>query len=223
MLWLVRHGESAANAGGVTSDYAAIPLTDRGRIQAEAVAAACREPPSWIGQSAYLRARQTAAPLRARYPGSPVADLAVQEFTYLAAERCLHMDATARQPFVEAYWSRMAPDYCDGEGAESFSGLCDRARSFLQYAAGQPGLGVVFTHEQFIRAVLVAVMYSGEGLSVSLMRRFFALRAGLPLLNGAVVRLQRENGRWWIGGVDVSHLPGTESNATPDIHGILPG
>jgi broad specificity phosphatase PhoE len=223
MLWLVRHGESAANAGGVTSDYAAIPLTDRGRAQAEAVAAACHEPPAWIGRSAYLRARQTAAPLLARYPGSPVADLAVHEFTYLAAERCLGMDATARQPLVDAYWSRMEPDYCDGEGAESFSGLCGRARAFLQYAAEHPGFGVVFTHEQFIRAVLLAVMYPWEWPSVSLMRLFFALRAGLPVPTGAVVRLQRESDRWWIGGVDVSHLPGTESDATPDTRGILSG
>jgi len=80
MLWLVRHGESAANAGAVTSDFASIPLTDRGRQQAEAVAAACPESPAWVGRSAYLRARHTAAPLLARYPASPVADLAVHEF-----------------------------------------------------------------------------------------------------------------------------------------------
>src|SRR5690606_16323945 len=84
MLRLVRHGESVANAGGVpTTDYAAIPLTDRGRAQAEAVAAACREEPGWIGLSPYLRALQTAAPLLARYPESPALDLPIHEFTYL--------------------------------------------------------------------------------------------------------------------------------------------
>jgi hypothetical protein len=150
-----------------------------------------------------------------------VADLAVHEFTYLAAGRCFGMDAAARQPLVDAYWSRMAPDHCDGEGAESFAGLCDRAGSFLGYAAERPGFGVVFTHEQFIRAVLVAAMYPGEGPSVGLMRRFFALRAGLSVPNGAVVQLRRESGRWWIGGVDVCHLPRTEPNATPDPGGIL--
>jgi broad specificity phosphatase PhoE len=222
MLWLVRHGESAANAGAVTSDYAAIPLTDRGRAQAEAVAAACREPPAWVGRSTYLGARQTAAPLLARYPASAVADLAVHEFTYLAARRCFGIDAAARQPLVDAYWSRMAPDHCDGEGAESFTGLCDRARSFLGYAAERPGFGVVFTHEQFIRAVLVEALYRGEGLSVSLMGRFFALRAGLPVPNGAVVRLQLHSGRWWIGGVDVSHLPSTEQASAPDPGGTRP-
>lgn len=206
MLWLVRHGESVANAGGVTSDYAAIPLTDRGRAQAEAVAAACPKSPDWVGRSAYLRAQQTAAPLLARYPAVGVADFAVHEFTYLAAGRCVGMDAANRQPLVEAYWSRMDPDYCDGEGAESFAGLCVRSRAFLAHAAGQPGFGMVFTHEQFIRAVLVAVLYPAEEPSVGLMRRFHALRGGLPIPNGAVVRLRWDGGRWWAGGVDTAHL-----------------
>jgi len=37
-VWLVRHGESSSNAGLVTSDPAEIPLTVRGREQAEQVA-----------------------------------------------------------------------------------------------------------------------------------------------------------------------------------------
>ncbi|MFO0891713.1 MAG: histidine phosphatase family protein [Isosphaeraceae bacterium] len=210
MLWLVRHGESLANAGGVpTTDYAAIPLTDRGRAQAEAVAAACREAPAWIGRSPYLRALQTAAPLLARYPESPALDLPIHEFTYLAESR-VAMDAVARQPMVDAYWARMDPDHRDGDGAETFADLHGRARAFLREAAGRAGFGVVFTHEQFIRAVLVAAMYPGEAPSVGLMRRFFALRGGMPIPNAAVVRMRWDAGRWWSGGVDVSHLRAAE-------------
>jgi len=210
MLWLVRHGESAANAGAVTSDAVTIPLTDRGRRQADAVAAACPAPPAWIGLSAYLRARHTATPLLARFPASPIEELAVHEFTYLAAKRCANMDAAARQPLVDEYWARLAPDYCDGIGAETFIELCGRARSFLTLASLRPGLGVVFTHGHFIRAVLVAATYPSEGPSVGAMRRFAALRHGLPIPNGAVVRLSWEDGRWWTGGVDVSHLSNAE-------------
>ncbi len=213
MLWLVRHGESEANAGGATSDYAAIRLTEQGWEQAKAVAAACRESPAWLGLSPYLRARQTAAPLLARYPGVPVTELAVQEFTYLTPERCVGMDAAARQPLVDAYWSQLDPNYCDGEGAESFAKMWGRARSFLAWAGEQPGFGVVFTHEQFIRAALASVLYAGEEPSVSVMQRFFAMRVGLPISNAAVLRLCLERGRWWVGGVDVAHLPQVRGHA----------
>ena len=206
MLWLVRHGESVANAGGVVhTDFASIPLTARGRLQADAVAAACGQPPVWVGLSPYLRARQTAGPLLARYPAITPIELPVQEFTYLAAGQGLGMDAVARQLLVDAYWSRLDPSYCDGEGAESFAELCERAESFLRTVTDLPSFGVVFTHEQFIRAVLVAATYPGEGPSIGLMRRFFGLRTGLPIPNAAVVRLRREGERWWVGGIDTSH------------------
>ena len=39
------------------------------------------------------------------------------------------------------------------------------------------------------------------------MRRFFAAQGGMPVPNGAVVRLQRKEKRWWVGGIDCSHCP----------------
>jgi broad specificity phosphatase PhoE len=206
MLWLVRHAESEANAGGVTSDYAAIPLTARGCAQAEQVARACPEPPARVVLSPYRRARQTAEPLLARFPDVAVVDAAVQEFTYLAAARCRDMDAASRQPLVDAYWARMDPAYCDGDGAESFTGLGARAAGFLAEAAGWVGLTVVFTHEQFIRAVVCQVLFGAGTLGRSEMVRFFALRTGLPIPNGGIIRLEQRAGRWWVGGIDRAHL-----------------
>ena len=97
------------------------------------------------------------------------------------------------------------PTYCDGSGAESFASLMDRAEAFLNWANQQAGFGVVFSHEQFIRAVLVAAMYPFEKPTATLMRRFFALRTGMPIPNAAIVRPQHGDGRWWVGGVDVAH------------------
>ena len=70
MLWFVRHGESEANSGKITSDFAAIPLTLKGRSQAVAVATACNTRPSRIVLSRYLRARQTSEPLLQKFPES---------------------------------------------------------------------------------------------------------------------------------------------------------
>jgi broad specificity phosphatase PhoE len=126
------------------------------------------------------------------------------------------MDAVARQLLVDAYWSRLDPSYCDGEGAESFAGLYERAESFLRAVTELSGFGVVFTHEQFIRAVFVAATYPGDEPSIKLMRQFFALRTGLPIPNAAVVRLQREGTRWWVGGIDTSHSQAAEPSGCAD-------
>ena len=70
--WLVRHGESAANAGTATTDPATIPLTPRGHDQAERVAVALSERPDLIVVSPYLWTRETAEPAMRRFPDVPV-------------------------------------------------------------------------------------------------------------------------------------------------------
>lgn len=211
MLWLVRHGESTVNAGGVTADYAAVPLTERGHAQAEQVGQACRHSPARVVLSPYRQARQTAAPLLARFPKVPVEEASVQEFTYLSASRCRGTDMAARRPLVEAYWARMDPAYRDGDGAESFTDLWARAATFLNQAGRWQGLTVVFTHEQFIRAVILHVLCDPAPASPADMARFFALRTGLPIPNGAIVRLERRRRRWWLGGIDRAHLEESET------------
>ena len=207
MLWLVRHGESEANAGGVTSDDEGIGLTSRGRVQAEAIAAACSERPAWVGLSPYLRARQTAEPLLAKHAGVPIDELPVQEFSYLSAARCVGLSVVTRRPLRVEYWSRMDPEYVDGDGAESFAMMWKRASTFLRWVEGRKGLGIVFSHAQFITAVIIEALYGAGEPTEGEMRRFFAAQAGLPVPNGAIVRLRREENRWWVGGVDCAHWP----------------
>ena len=44
-IWLIRHGESIANAGEPTQDHAAIPLSEKGLQQAQELALAIRRLP----------------------------------------------------------------------------------------------------------------------------------------------------------------------------------
>lgn len=104
LRWLVRHGESAANAGAVTTDPASIPLTEAGRGQARSTAAAIMQRPNLIVVSSYLRTRQTTAPSIERFPDVPVETWPVQEFTYLSPGRCAGTTTAQRRPLVEAYW-----------------------------------------------------------------------------------------------------------------------
>ena len=129
----------------------------------------------------------------------------MEEFTYLSSERCVNTDISQRQPLVNAYWERMDPNYRDGAGAESFHNLRTRAKSLHVKALDWTGLTFVFTHEQFIRAVILETI-SGETPDFTQMQRFFALRSGLPIPNGAIIRLDHREHSWWLGAIDTSHL-----------------
>jgi broad specificity phosphatase PhoE len=216
MLWLVRHGESESNAGAATSDFAAISLTERGHEQAQRVAEACPRQPERVIVSTYRRARQTAEPLLRRFPRVPVEEQSVHEFTYLAASRCPNTTPGQRLPLVEAYWNRMDPDHCDGDGAESFAIFAARVRQFLARAAGWSGLSVVFSHEQFIRATIYQALLGDLEATPEAMRRFFALRSAFSIPNGAIVPLDLREGRWWVGAINrPPFAPGGFSHAPP--------
>ncbi|WP_433324353.1 histidine phosphatase family protein [Spirillospora sp. CA-294931] len=154
--WLIRHGESESNAGLPTNGPGVSPLTPLGRAQAEQVAAAFTEPPSLIVSSTFVRARETAAPTRARFPEVPYEEWPVQEFTYLGELHGPRTTADERRPMAEAYWERADPTATYGGNGESFAALLTRAGAFLERLAARPEerLVAVFTHGLFIRALL---------------------------------------------------------------------
>ena len=151
---LIRHGESAANAGEPTRDHASIPLTAKGLEQARAVAQSITSAPGLILASPFLRAQATALATAAIYPSAAFETWPIQEFTYLAPERCVDTTLAQRRDWVEAYWERSDPAFSDGEGAESFIDLVTRARAFLERLAEQSASDiVVFSHGQVMNTV----------------------------------------------------------------------
>ncbi|KAJ8139581.1 hypothetical protein OY671_007208 [Metschnikowia pulcherrima] len=108
--------------GGET--FVSFDKTARDHEQARAITANWVEAPALIVTSPYTRTRQTAAPTIARFPDAPV-------------------KTAERMPHLERYWSAADPDYCDGEGAESFRALlrrCDAASA--RFAAIPPASSV---------------------------------------------------------------------------------
>lgn len=137
---LVRHAESAANAGMATSDYASIPLSERGREQAEELVGQldkllvpemkdydsyyCEECGDYhypypeclsdIGLSIiatpYYRTIQTALPLA----DGANADLTIcrdwREFTYLQSERLHGTNRDERKRYRDEFWRRAKGD-----------------------------------------------------------------------------------------------------------------
>ncbi|HKE59376.1 MAG TPA: histidine phosphatase family protein [Pyrinomonadaceae bacterium] len=212
-IWLIRHAESTANAGAATSQPATIPLTERGIEQARCVAASFTKQPDLVVLSPYLRAQQTAAPLLDRFPNTISQEWDVQEFTYLAADRCHNTTLTERKPMVAEYWSRSEPGYCDGPGAESFSQFVARTRAMLEKTRGlleaptdPANFIAVFTHGQLIQLTMWLLWHKVAELNGQSMSAFHCFLLAITVPNTAIVRLRYEDLPFFSGAI-TSHLP----------------
>ena len=192
----VRHGESAANAGGTSSDPALIPLTDLGWAQAKAVAETFSEAPDLIVTSPFERAKDTALPTTQRFPECPVEEWPIEEFTYLSPARCANTTAAERKPWVESYWNSADPQYSDGHRTESFVGLVDRARSVLRELHGMKGAATIFGHGQFIQAIRWLIVEPQERIDSAAMRSFRSFDIAHPITNGESLIFTHDGQRW---------------------------
>lgn len=193
----VRHGQSTANTGLPCDDIATIALTDTGHAQAKALAATWTDTPDLIVTSPFSRTQQTARPTIDRFPAVPVEIWPIQEFTYLQPARWNGSTAAERMPHLERYWTAADPHYCDGDGAESFADLLERARAALERLAAlrSTRLAYVFSHAQFIQAVRMIVVHD-ELDDQEIMRRFW--RKGQPpaVRNAEPVPFVWSGGKW---------------------------
>ena len=135
--------------------HAETPLTALGHA-----AGARGRPPR---RSAARSADRLAVPARARDRRADPRTLArppceiwpIQELTYLSPARCRGTTADIRRPWIEAYWRRCDPDYCDGPDAESFGAFMGRLGDFhRRLSALDGGFVIAVGHGQFFRAYL---------------------------------------------------------------------
>lgn len=194
---LIRHAQSAANAGLTTTAPDTIPLTDLGRLQAQALADSMTSVPDLIVASPFERARDTAIPTAKRYPNVPFEIWGVEEFTYLSPERFAGTTQADRKPMVDSYWDAGDRSLIDGPGAESFVELLERAKTMLDQLAHSDAKSVlIFSHGQFIRAVAWFLQHGDNAVAPDLMRRFRELDVGEPLLNCAGYEIVSKDGQW---------------------------
>ncbi len=193
---LIRHGESTANAGSRSPDVASIELTAIGWNQARQLADSWTDAPDLIVTSPFLRARQTAEPTTKRFSTVPLEIWPIQEFTYLSPERWNGTSFAERRPFVEAYWRKCDPDYCDGPGAESFNALLARAEAALDRLKSLPDDSsvLVFGHGQFMQAVRLLARLAGN-LPAEFMT-LFGDCGNTGIRNAECIQLAWVNGCW---------------------------
>jgi broad specificity phosphatase PhoE len=192
----IRHGQSTGNAGIPCNDLSLLELTELGWRQSWEVAANWTETPDLIVTSPYLRTQQTAAAPSERFQTAPVEVWPIQEFTYLQPSRWNGTLSSERMPYIERYWSEAKPEFCDGEGAESFSALLHRASDALHRLEVLPveSLVYVFSHGQFIQAVRSLVV-DYELSKRERMGKFWG-KESPAISNAEQIELKMDNGIW---------------------------
>ena len=181
-VFLIRHAESAANAGAATSDPMSISITENGRMQAIRLANEFNDKPDLIIVSAYLRTIQTAAPLTRKFLRAKVETWPLHEFTYLSPAQCLNTTSLERLPLVKEYWDKCDPDFVHGAGAESFNQFSNRITECIERLRQLDNFCVViFTHSLVMK--LLKQCMTMEVSAATSMRHFRDKMLEFPIKN----------------------------------------
>lgn len=207
-VWLIRHGESAANAGQASPSPSTIPLTQKGIQQARLFAEYFPAKPDLIVTSPYLRTQQTGQPLIERFSSIQVETWNVHEFTYLNPVRCGLSTMAERKPLIEEFWQRCEANYCDGEGAESFVDFTWRIKKTLDELKQSPKKKIiVFTHGQFIRSLMWLVLTRQYNIGNQEMKQIYKFMVSVPYPNTAFIKLLFVEQEAYISSILTEHLP----------------
>ncbi|MBN2116891.1 MAG: histidine phosphatase family protein [Anaerolineales bacterium] len=206
-VWLIRHGESEANAGLVTSMPDLISLTEEGHRQAAKVSALIPAVPSLIVFSPYLRTQQTARPTLERFPQVERQEWNIQEFSFLSPALCKNTSRMERRPLVEEYWQRCDPFYIHGEGAESFADLYHRVCAmYRRIEQIEDGLVLIFGHGQFTRMFLLSLLLRPREVTPQLMQEFIWFDKVFEIPNGGIFKVRFYGREPFISGLISDHL-----------------
>ena len=199
-VYLIRHGQSVANAGGITFTPEGTELTNLGRHQANQIPDRVSPAPSFVVVSPFVRAVETARPTLARFPSVRMATWPVQEFRYIGAVRYEGTTRLDRRPFAHDYWARCDPHAIDGERTESYAMFADRARDLLRALERENEACIwVFTHGNFMRAVRWQVLEGEPAATHEDMVAWSQFARENPVPNGSILSLQRSGQGWDVG------------------------
>ncbi|MBR4291112.1 MAG: histidine phosphatase family protein [Oscillospiraceae bacterium] len=181
-LYMIRHGQSTANAGKLHAGWAQVPLTEQGIADARRAGKLLDGIPfDKIYVSDLLRAKQT---LEAALPGAEgietplLREINVGELAGKNAAECIAM-------YGESYLTNKAIHDFTPYGGENDTMHLDRLREFtMQAELDGADCIAAFCHEGTIRCMLDLVLgYRHD-------------RKAYPMANGSVSVFQLKNGRW---------------------------
>jgi broad specificity phosphatase PhoE len=196
-LHLIRHGQSQANAGGITLPNPIVPLTELGQLQARALAPLLPPTSVEIWASPFKRALDTAAPYCARMGRNAATHDDLREFETVDTAQMSGSSCAEREAVVAKYWIKSDPQQRTGPAAETFGEFQDRvARVRTDFLPALPDGSMIFGHGMWM-ALLFWQLWGFERVDhvgMSLFRRF---QLGFPTPNTCVYRVIRATtGRW---------------------------
>jgi len=217
-LFLIRHGQSWTNAGRGNIAPQDVGLTTMGNEQARRIAAFLKDYASLtlMVTSSYLRTKQTAEPTKREFRSVPLEEWDVQEFTYLSPAYFGYSTIHDRRPLVDAYWEQKDPTYEDEDGkdSESFIQFINRVQNFIMQMNRRLNKTTlkneniaVFSHEQFINAVLWYIKYRPTTIDAQAMMGFRNYFHQNRIPNGTIEELKfRRNQDGWTLEFTEEHL-----------------
>ncbi|OOF46458.1 hypothetical protein BKK51_02225 [Rodentibacter trehalosifermentans] len=183
-LYLIRHAESLANAGGESLPDRNIPLSEKGKQQAQALIHRLPKPHQ-VFTSEFLRTQQTAAPYL-QYHGLSAEPLAcLNEFSYLPFETIQSLNAEQRRPFSQQFWQQAEPTLQLSPQVDSFVLFNRRIDAFLAFAKQAENRTVCFTHGIWL-SLLIWRLLGFSSDSSQMMKQFYSWQKTLPMENTAI-------------------------------------
>jgi alpha-ribazole phosphatase len=218
-LYLIRHGQSQANVGGITLENPLVPLTVLGELQARTLASLLPATAAQIWSSPFKRALDTAAPYCARINQAAAVHDDLREFETIDTLQMRGSLFSARDAMVTRYWLKSEPDHRSGPAAETFREFHERvARVRREFLPSLPHGTVIFGHGMWM-ALLFWQMHGFEKvdhLGMTLFRRY---QLGFPTPNTCVYGVtQIAAGKW-----EVRVEEATLRAIAAIVHGAAPG
>jgi probable phosphoglycerate mutase len=168
-LILVRHGETAHNLDQLTHGRADVPLTERGRMQADALGASFAAPPVALYSSPLTRALETARSISAKTGTAITVDDALVEMEVGELEHLTRAELRERYPDFLAAW--LSPTCGDARmpGGETLAEVQARAWYAIErMRTSHPDAEVVAVTHNF---VILTVVCRALGLPLANFRR----------------------------------------------------
>jgi probable phosphoglycerate mutase len=190
-FYLIRHGETAHNAGGVTMGQLDIPLNALGLEQARQTAAALAgHPIGRIVSSDLVRASATAAPLAGALGLAVETDPRLRELSFGIFEGRRITDCAREHPETVAEWRRGTFDFAP-PGGETRRSLMERTGAVLRELLDGPHDHVaLFAHGGTLNALHTHIIEDGHPEPREHIHRVFRFS------NGSISIAVRDADQW---------------------------
>jgi broad specificity phosphatase PhoE len=182
-FFLIRHGQSQANVGGITIENPLVPLTDLGVLQARTLAPLLPAQAAAIWSSPFKRSVDTAAPYCARLNQPLVLHDDLREFETIDTLQMRGTPCSDREAVLARYWREADPDQRTGPAGETFREFHARvARVRTRILPTLPHGTVVFGHGMWM-AQLFWQLWGFENVDHIAMIQFRRFQLGFPTPN----------------------------------------